>query len=210
MPQPAGTGAEREPEARTGAAGAKLGMWLFLFTELLFFGGMFLLYAVYRGRYAAGFHAAAAEENTLVGAGNTALLLTNSLTMALAVAALRAGRIRRSLLAQGATILMGLGFLGVKGAEWAAKIALGLYPGSAELLRRSHGEVLFFGLYYVMTGVHGIHVLIGVGLIGVTLALTARGAITAERFALLENAGLFWHFVDVVWIWLFPLFYLVT
>jgi cytochrome c oxidase subunit III len=201
---------EAGPEARTGAAGAKLGMWLFLFTELLFFGGMFLLYAVYRGRYAAGFHAAAAEENPVVGTCNTALLLTSSLTMALAVAALRGGRKRFSLLAQGATILMGAGFLAVKGAEWAAKIGRGLYPDSAVLLARSHGEVLFFGLYYVMTGIHGLHVLIGICLIAVTLGLTARDRLTAERFALLENTGLFWHFVDLVWIYLFPLFYLVA
>jgi len=206
MPQPVGA----ESEARTGAAGAKLGMWLFLFTELLFFGGMFLLYAVYRSRYAAGFHAAAAEENTVVGACNTALLLTSSLAMALAVAALRRGRTRFSILAQAATILMGIGFLAVKYTEWMAKIGHGLYPDSPVLLQRSHGEVLFFGLYYVMTGIHGLHVLIGISLIAVTLALTARGAITAERATLLENTGLFWHFVDVVWIYLFPLFYLVT
>jgi len=197
-------------EARIGAAGAKLGMWLFLFTELLFFGGMFLLYAVYRGRYAAGFHAAAAEENTYVGAFNTALLLTSSLAMALAVAALRRGRRHLSLLLQGATILMGAGFLAIKSVEWAAKIGRGLYPDSTVLLARSHGEVLFFGLYYVMTGIHGLHVLIGICLIGVTLGLTARGRLSAEQPTLLENTGLFWHFVDVVWIYLFPLFYLVT
>jgi cytochrome c oxidase subunit 3 len=204
------SGPEERAEAGAGAAGAKMGMWFFLFTELLFFGGMFLLYAVYRGRYAAGFHAAAAEEDTALGTFNTALLLTSSLTMALAVAATRRGRRGASLLAQGATILMGLGFLAVKYAEWSAKIARGLFPDSPALLARSHGEVLFFGLYYVMTGIHGLHVLIGIGLIAVSLALTARGRIDAERFALLENTGLFWHFVDVVWIYLFPLFYLVT
>jgi cytochrome c oxidase subunit 3 len=206
MVQPTGTA--RAPH--TDATGARLGMWLFLFTELLFFGGMFLLYAVYRARYAAGFHAAAAEENTLVGAGNTALLLTSSLALALAVTALRQGRTSRSLFAQGATILMGAGFLSVKSLEWLAKIGQGVYPGSADLLRRSHGEVLFFGLYFVMTGIHGIHVLIGIVLIAVTFALTARGRISARRYGLLENTALFWHFVDVVWIYLFPLFYLVT
>jgi cytochrome c oxidase subunit 3 len=197
-------------EAQTGAAGAKMGMWFFLFTELLFFGGMFLLYAVYRGRYAAGFHAAAAEENTLIGSCNTALLLTSSLSMALAVAAIRRGRRVLSLAAQAATVVMGLGFLAIKYTEWMAKIGRGIYPDSPALLERSHGEVLFFGLYYVMTGIHGIHVLIGVCLIGASLLLTARGGITAERYVLLENAGLFWHFVDVIWIYLFPLFYLVT
>jgi cytochrome c oxidase subunit 3 len=206
MPQPFAPA----PAPRTDTTGARLGMWLFLFTELLFFGGMFLLYAVYRARYAAGFHAAAAEESTLVGAGNTALLLTSSLAMALAVAALRQGRARFSLFAQGATILMGAGFLAVKSLEWLTKIERGVYPGSAELLRRGHGEVLFFGLYFVMTGIHGIHVLIGIALIAVTFRLTARGRIGAQRYGLLENAGLFWHFVDVVWIYLFPLFYLVT
>jgi cytochrome c oxidase subunit 3 len=199
-----------ETGAGADGARAKMGMWFFLFTELLFFGGLFLLYAVYRGRYAVGFHAAAREENTALGAFNTALLLTSSLAMALATAAARRGERRRSLFAQGATIAMGLGFLAVKYLEWAAKIGRGLYPGSPALLERSHGEVLFFGLYYVMTGIHGLHVAIGAGLIGVCLALTARGKIGPHRVALLENAGLFWHFVDVVWIFLFPLFYLVT
>jgi len=201
---------ERGAETRDAAAGAKLGMWLFLLTELLFFSGAFLLYAVFRSRYAAGFHAAAADESATVGAANTVVLLTSSLTMALAVAALRRGRTRASLLSQAATITLGLVFLAAKGAEWAGKIGRGLYPDSPVLLRREHGEVLFFGLYYVLTGIHAVHVLIGVVLIGVALALTARGRLHAARPGLLENAGLFWHFVDVVWIYLFPLFYLVT
>jgi cytochrome c oxidase subunit III len=206
MAEAPGTGAQE----RDAAAGAKLGMWLFLLTELLFFGGAFLLYAVFRSQYPGGFHAAAADESTAVGAANTVVLLTSSLTMALAVATLRRGRTRDSLIAQGATILLGLVFLAVKATEWAGKIGHGLYPDSPVLLGRSHGEVLFFGLYYVLTGIHAVHVLIGLGLIGSALLLTARGRLTAGRFGLLENAGLFWHFVDVVWIFLFPLFYLVT
>jgi cytochrome c oxidase subunit 3 len=201
---------ERGAETGNAAAGAKIGMWLFLLTELLFFSGAFLLYAVFRSRYAADFHAAAADESTAVGTANTVVLLTSSLTMALALAALRQGRARTSLLAQGATMLLGLVFLAVKGMEWAGKIGRGLYPDSPVLLRRDRGEVLFFGLYYTLTGIHAFHVVIGVGLIGVAFLLTSRGRLDAEHFGLLENAGLFWHFVDVVWIYLFPLFYLVT
>lgn len=197
-------------QAPGAAEGAKLGMWLFLLTELLFFGGAFLLYAVFRSRYAAGFHVAAEEESTAMGAANTLVLLTSSLFMALAVAALRQGRRRASVLAQGATIALGLAFLAVKGAEWSEKIGRGLYPGSAELLRLGRGESLFFNLYYVLTGIHALHVLIGLGLIGFALLLTASGRLEAGRPGLLENAGLFWHFVDIVWIYLFPLFYLVT
>ncbi|HEY6001104.1 MAG TPA: cytochrome c oxidase subunit 3 [bacterium] len=201
----AGAGAQAH-----GEGGAKLGMWLFLLTELLFFSGAFLLYAVFRARYAAGFHAAAADESTAIGTANTLVLLTSSLCMALAIAALRQGRVRASLLGQGATMLLGLVFLAVKATEWAGKIGRGLYPDSPVLLRREHGEVLFFGLYYVLTGIHAVHVAIGIGVIAAAFLLTARGRLGPGRYALLENAGLFWHFVDVVWIYLFPLFYLVT
>jgi len=190
--------------------GAKLGMWLFLFTEVLLFGGLFLLYSVYREVHSKDFHTAAAELGTTIGAINTVVLLTSSLTMALSIAALRRGAKNRSLVLQAATILLGLAFLVNKYFEWSEHIHHGYYPASPELLARGHGEVLFFGLYYVMTGIHGIHVLIGMGLISFMLAFTLTGRVSSNDFIKLENTGLFWHLVDVIWIYLFPLFYLIT
>jgi cytochrome c oxidase subunit 3 len=190
--------------------GAKMGMWLFLFTEVLLFGGMFLLYAVYRDVHTADFHTAARELNTAMGAMNTVILLTSSLTMALSIAAIRRGKRTRSILLQAATIVLALAFLVNKYSEWTGHIHQGLYPGGQELAARGHGQILFYGLYYVMTGIHGLHVLLGAGLIAFTLALTSRGTVTAGDFIKLENTGLFWHLVDVIWIYLFPLFYLIT
>jgi cytochrome c oxidase subunit 3 len=196
-----------EPRDRTGA---KYGMWFFLFTEILFFGGMFILYSVYRAKYAQDFHAAAAEENLLLGSINTAVLLTSSLAIATSISALKKGAYRLSMRLQAATILMGLAFLVIKYFEWTAKIAKGIYPDSPVLLKMSGGEILFFGLYYVMTGLHGLHVLIGVVVICFMVYFTKTGDITGENFSKLENTGLYWHFVDIVWIYLFPLFYLIT
>lgn len=190
--------------------GSKLGMWLFLFTEILLFGGLFLLYAVYRSLYAADFHTAAQGLSTTLGAFNTIILLTSSLTMALSIVTLRQGKKSSSLALQTATILFGLAFLVNKYFEWSGHIHEGIYPDSPELLSRSHGEVLFYGLYYVMTGLHGIHVLVGIAAIAFMLRLTVLGSVSPGNFNKLENTGLYWHLVDVIWIYLFPLFYLIT
>jgi len=190
--------------------GKKIGMWFFLFTELLFFGGLFLLYSIFRYRFPADFHHAARDENLALGSINTAVLLTSSLLMALAVTAVRRGRTRRSVAFQAATVALGAGFLVIKGFEWGAKIARGIYPNGPALLRLPNGEILFFGLYFTMTGLHALHLLIGLAVIGFMMRGTRRGAIDAGHFARLENTGLYWHFVDIVWIYLFPLFYLIT
>jgi cytochrome c oxidase subunit 3 len=191
-------------------AGSKLGMWLFLFTEVLLFGGLFLVYSVYRSMHPQDFHAAAAGLSTVLGTVNTVILLTSSLTMAIAISAFQRGDTRQSVLLQAATIVLGLVFLVNKYFEWSGHIHEGLYPNSPELLSRSHGEILFYGLYYVMTGLHGIHVVAGLVLIGIMLALTSRKTITGGDYGKLENAGLYWHLVDLIWIYLFPLFYLIT
>jgi len=190
--------------------GKTMGMWFFLFTEILFFGGMFLLYAAYRSKYAAAFHAAAAEESLLWGTMNTAILLSSSLAIALAISAVRTGHIIRSILLQAATVLMGVLFLVIKYLEWSAKIAHGIYPDSPALLALGPGQTMFFGLYYTMTGLHGLHVLVGCVVISVMIYFTKRGVIHQTRVARLENTGLYWHFVDIVWIYLYPLFYLIT
>ena len=190
--------------------GKKMGMWFFLFTEILFFGGMFLLYAIFRSKYAQAFHAVAAEENLLLGTINTVILLTSSFTIALSIAAVKRGENILSSHLQLATILMGFAFLVIKVFEWNAKITLGLYPDSPLLLKRGKGEILFFGLYYVITGLHGLHVLVGCIVIAFMLFFTRRKTIDRGNYARLENTGLYWHFVDIVWIYLYPLFYLIT
>jgi cytochrome c oxidase subunit 3 len=190
--------------------GKKIGMWMFLFTELLFFGGMFLLYSVFRYRFAADFHTAAQNENIVLGSVNTFMLLTSSFAIALAISAMRKGKNRLSSFLQLATIGMGITFLIIKYFEWGTKINQGLYPNSPVLLQKSQGEILFFGLYYVMTGIHGLHVFIGIIVITFMLVFTVRKKITMEDSIKLENTGLYWHFVDIIWIYLFPLFYLIT
>jgi len=190
--------------------GSKLGMWLFLFTEILLFGGLFLVYSVYRSMYAPDFHEAASGLSTVLGTVNTVILLTSSLTMALAITALRRGKTRQSIQLQSATIALGLIFLVNKYFEWSGHIHEGLYPNAAELLSRSHGQILFYGLYYVMTGLHGLHVVAGLVLIGIMLAGTVRQRVTGSDQIKLENTGLYWHLVDLIWIYLFPLFYLIT
>ncbi len=190
--------------------GAKLGMWLFLFTEIILFGGMFLLYSIYRDMHAADFHEAGREMSVAIGAINTIILLTSSLTMALSISAIKNGEKTRSMALQAITIVLGIAFLVNKYFEWSDHIHHGFYPNSPELLAMSHGKILFFGLYYVMTGIHGLHVLIGASIIGFVLTLTGRGIVSGADYVKLENAGLFWHLVDVIWIYLFPLFYLIT
>jgi cytochrome c oxidase subunit 3 len=201
---------EIEKEYGIDYTGKKIGMWFFLFTELLFFGGMFLLYSVYRYRFPHEFHDAAMGENLLIGSINTAVLLTSSLSIAMSISAIRKGNKNLSVLLQGVTILFGIVFLIDKYFEWMAKISQGIYPNSPVLLQYGHGEILFFSLYYVMTGIHGLHVFIGCVVISFMAVFTLRGIVTQENFAKLENTGLYWHFVDIVWIYLFPLFYLIT
>jgi cytochrome c oxidase subunit III len=190
--------------------GKKMGMWFFLFTEILFFGGMFLLYAIYRYKYSQDFHNAAAAENIVLGTINTAILLTSSLCIALSISAIRRGERFFSSWLQIATVTMGIAFLVIKYFEWMAKIDIGIYPDSPVLLKLGDGEILFFGLYFVMTGLHGLHVLVGCVVISFMVHFTLNRTIERDNFARLENTGLYWHFVDIVWIYLYPLFYLVT
>jgi cytochrome c oxidase subunit III len=190
--------------------GARMGMWLFLFTELILFGGMFILYSVYRYKYPDAFHLAAKELNTIVGTFNTAILLTSSLTMALSITAIQRKQKTLSIVFQFLTIVLALGFMVNKYFEWTAKFHHGIYPGSDTLLAKPAGEIVFFGLYYVMTGLHGLHVIIGMVLIALMMRFTSQGIINNDSYVKLESAGLYWHLVDIIWIFLFPLFYLIT
>lgn len=190
--------------------GAKLGMWLFLFTEILLFGGLFLLYSAYRAKYPLDFHHGGQHLNAVIGVVNTFILLTSSLTVAVAITALQKGNRRLTLMGLAVTILLGCAFLVNKYFEWSAEIGRGIYPNSPELLQRPDGEKLFFGLYYSMTGLHGLHVIAGIILLSVMLALVAREKISSADCIRLENSGLYWHLVDVIWIFLLPLFYLAA
>jgi cytochrome c oxidase subunit III len=190
--------------------GAKLGMWLFLFSELVLFGGLFIAYAAMRARYVPEFHHASGDLNAVLGVTNTVVLLTSSLTMALAITAIQKGNAKLSSRLLTATIVLGCVFLVDKYFEWSHEIAKGLYPNSPVLMEHPPGERLFFGLYYTMTGLHGLHVIVGVILLSVMLGLLTRGKITSDDFVKLENSGLYWHLVDVIWIFLLPLFYLAA
>lgn len=189
--------------------GAKIGMWLFLFTELILFGGMFLVYAVYRFQYRDFFALASKELDVLVGLINTLILLTSSLTMAMSITALRRDNKKLSLLFLSTTILFALLFLVNKYFEWSAKFHHGLFPGSNELLSLPKGEIIYFGLYYVMTGLHALHVIIGLIILTFMFFYVKSGKVNKDYYIMLENSGLYWHLVDIIWIFLFPLFYLI-
>ena len=195
-------------------AAAELGMWLFLVTELMFFGGLFTAYLVYRYLYPAQFAAGSQTMDVTLGTINTAVLLTSSLTMALAVHA--AGTSRRwqlvGLLA--ATILLGAVFLAVKAYEYHHKYEHQLIPFAglplADFGNDTRGMTAFLNLYFLMTGLHALHIVIGLVLLGVLVVLAWRGGLVGERSIVVHNAGLYWHFVDLVWVYLFPFFYLVA
>lgn len=188
---------------------SKIGMWLFLFTEVLLFGVLFIAYAVYLNMYRWDFLEASGHLDRPIGAANTVILLTSSLTMAMAIAALLRSNKKLSLVLMGATLLCAAAFLGIKSVEWGNKFTHDIYPQSATMLLKPQGEQVFYGLYFVMTGLHALHVIIGGGLIVATMCLVQAERIRPQRIAFLENVGLFWHLVDLVWIFLFPLFYLI-
>lgn len=188
---------------------SKLGMWLFLFTEVLLFGGLFVLYMAYRQLYFPFFQLGAKELKIAMGALNTLILLTSSLTMVFSIVALQRNNIRLSLIWLVTTILFAFGFLVVKFFEWSDKFSHGMFPKGEELLNSPMGIKVFFGLYYSMTGLHGLHILIGIGVLVYMFFRILSGKVTPEKFVPLENAGLYWHLVDLIWIFLFPLFYLL-
>jgi cytochrome c oxidase subunit III len=190
---------------------ATLGMWVFLATEILFFGAMFLGYTVYRLRYPIVFRAASEHTLVAIGAINTGVLLFSSFTMVLAV---RAAELKRRLTLVGlliATATLGATFLGIKAFEYAHEIHEGLLPDSHFQIANADPSTarMFFYLYFLMTGVHALHVTVGVILLGI-LALRALLTFRLERLATtVDLLGLYWHFVDIVWVFLFPLIYLV-
>lgn len=188
----------------------KMGMWLFLFTELYLFGGLFLVYAVFRTKYSSEFHEAALELDAFIGTLNTVFLLVSSMTIAMSITAIRKGRANLAAFLVLVTLLLAGLFLLNKYFEWSHKFHFKLYPGSEVLKNMGKGQLLFFGLYYMMTGLHALHVLVGMVLIAINFVKIRSGKVNRERYLLLENTGLYWHLVDSIWIFLFPLLYLVT
>ena len=186
----------------------QLGMWVFIATEVLFFGGLFFAYLVGRSHWPEGFAFAARHTDVLLGTLNTAVLLTSSFAVALAVAAAECGRRDGVVRLLWATAALGLAFLAIKGLEYRNDWHEGLVPGPAFSLASTPGAQLFFLLYFLTTGLHALHLTVGIGL----MATFATGARRGRDWAgppRLQIAALYWHFVDVVWIFLYPLLYLV-
>ena len=189
--------------------GARLGMWLFLFTEILLFGGLFVLYAVYHKDYPEAFSAGSHHLNIVLGTLNTVILLTGSFCVASSLSAVRYGRRRLAVALLWCGVATGAIFLFNKYLEWSAEIGRGIYPGSPQLAHVERGEAVFYSLYYVTLGLHGLHVLIGSIVLATMAVWVQTGKINPERFVALENGGLYWHLVDIVWIFIFPLYYLL-
>ena len=199
------------PEQQMDAA--TLGMWTFLITEVLFFGGMFSAYAVYRGMYPAAFASTSRYMDVVLGGTNTAVLICSSLTMALAVRAAQLSRQKHLIIFLIGTMFFGCIFLGIKWIEWHSKWEEQLVPGfnfryDAQPQFEHNAQILFF-LYFAMTGMHALHMIVGVGLLTFLLIQALRRVFNAVYFAPVEMIGLYWHFVDIVWIFLFPLLYLI-
>jgi cytochrome c oxidase subunit 3 len=189
-----------------------LGMWVFLVTEVLFFGGLFAAYSVYRSWYPEAFAASSHSLDLTLGAVNTVVLITSSLTMALAVHAAQTGERKLLMAFLAATMLLGAVFLGIKAVEYADKFAHHHVPGASfhfeEESLSQHAQI-FFSLYFVMTGLHALHMIIGLGILLWMAWWSWNGTITPEYASPIEISGLYWHFVDIVWIFLFPLLYLL-
>lgn len=214
---------EQQQEAGT------LGMWLFLVTEILFFGGLFLAYTLYRVWYFDAFAAASRTLDLWLGGFNTAVLIGSSLTMALAVRAAQTNKRRATVNWLILTMILGAVFLGVKVIEYADKFEHHHVPGPNFLWESEHGgdeapagahddtsnptfqrtTQIYFSLYFTMTGLHALHMIVGFGLLAVIAWMAHKGRFDDQYYAPVEMAGLYWHFVDIVWIFLFPLLYLV-
>ncbi len=188
-----------------------LGMWVFLVTEVMMFGGLFTAYVVYRSLYPEAFAQASHHLNAELGAANTLVLLGSSLTMALAVRSAQLGKRAGTVIGLIATIVLGSVFLGVKAYEYSHKFHENLIPGPSFVFPGSEADhaQLFFSLYFAMTGLHALHMVIGVGILGTLTVMAARKRFSAEYHNPVEIGGLYWHFVDIVWIYLFPLLYLL-
>ena len=190
---------------------AKMGMWLFLITEILLFSGMFVAYAVYRVWYPEVFALASTELNPWMGGLNTVVLLASSLTVALAIHAAQTNKQRALVINLFVTVLLAAVFMVVKYFEYTHKFHLGIFPGEQFAYEEMGQRIvpIFFSIYYVMTGIHGVHVLVGMGVLTWLAVRAMRGHFHSGYYTPVELTGLYWHLVDIIWIFLFPLLYLI-
>jgi cytochrome c oxidase subunit 3 len=190
---------------------SSFGMWVFLVTEILFFGGLFTTYTVYRHQYPRAFAEASRHLDITLGTFNTVVLIVSSLTMALAVWSAAVGRRKAIIVFLLFTMALGGVFLGVKAVEYTHKFHDHLVPGPSFHFPGPHAgpAEIFFSLYFTMTGLHAAHMIIGIGLLTVLVLKARKGRYTPEYHTPVEVSGLYWHFVDIVWIFLFPLLYLI-
>ena len=205
---------------------ASLGMWVFIAQEVMFFGGMFTAYLVYRLWYYAGYTAASRELDLLLGGINTVVLIASSLTVALAVHAAQEGKQKQIVRYLVATLVLGVAFLMIKYFEYESKLHIhpahhaaanvrlfpmaGWFYVDGELAPIANQMRMFMVLYFALTGMHALHMIIGIGLLLVIIWMARRGAFTPRWYTPVEIFGLYWHFVDIIWIFLFPLLYLVN
>lgn len=191
---------------------ASLGMWVFIAQEIMFFGGLFLAYLIYRTHNQEAFHAGSHTLDIGLGAFNTAVLIGSSLTMALAVRAAQIDKRKATALFLIATIFLGGIFLGVKVVEYSHKFHEHHVPGPHfewEGAEDANRVQMFFNLYFAMTGLHALHMIVGIGILAPLAVLAWRGKFSSDNYNLVEGTGLYWHFVDIIWIFLFPLLYLL-
>ncbi len=190
---------------------AKLGMWIFLLTEILLFGGLFTVYAIFRAWNPDMFYNAHKHLNVFLGSINTIVLISSSVTMALAIRSTQLGNRKRTLIFLAVTLFFAAVFLVIKYFEYQHKFELGQLPGKYYTYTGIEGNNphIFFSIYFMMTGLHGIHVIVGMGLITWIMRKTSKNIFSAEYYTPLEMTGLYWHLVDIIWIFLFPLLYLV-
>jgi cytochrome c oxidase subunit III len=203
---------------------SQFGMWVFLITEIMFFGGLFAAYLIYRNLYNPAFVIASSSIDITLGAINTAVLICSSLTMAMAVHSAALGARKLLIFFLVFTLILGGVFLGIKGVEYHQKWVEHHVPGANfdfNYERAEKGEKLappdvasqtsiFFSLYFAMTGMHALHMIIGAGILIALIWKAHRGAYPPQHYTMIENFGLYWHFVDIIWIFLFPLLYLVS
>lgn len=198
-----------DPEQQFEAS--KLGMWVFLVTEILFFGGLFVAYIVYRSWHPDLFEQAAMTLDTTLGAINTMVLIVSSLTIVLAVRAAQIDKQRQLMVMLGSTIALAITFMVIKYFEYASKFESGMLPAGMYTYEGIDHELapVFYSIYYMLTGLHGLHVIIGIGLISWLMFRAAKGAYHSKYFTQVEVVALYWHLVDIIWIFLFPLLYLI-
>jgi cytochrome c oxidase subunit 3 len=190
---------------------AKLGMWVFLLTEILLFGGLFVTYAVFRSWNPDMFYNAHKQLNVTLGTINTVVLITSSVTVALAIRSIQLNRKKQSIALLATTLLLAAVFLVIKYFEYSHKFHLGQLPGKFYTYTGLKGTNphIFFSVYFAMTGLHGLHVMAGMIVISIMIVRTSRNHFSNEYYTPVELTGLYWHLVDMIWIYLFPLLYLI-